>query len=436
MTLVSGARLGSYEVVAALGAGGMGEVYKAIDVRLNRVVAVKVLAEAHASDPDRLERFDREARAVAALNHPHICQLHDVGEAAPGGAGEPIRFLVMEFLEGQTLEERLLRGPLPMAEVLRVAIELADALDHAHRRGLLHRDLKPANVMLTRTGAKLLDFGLSRLEPPKDLTTLTTVVEGRAPLTAEGAVLGTYPYMAPEQLTGREADTRTDIFGFGAVLYELATGARAFAGTTAATVIGAILHTDPPAVSTRQSLAPPLLDRVVSRCLAKDPDNRWQTARDVVLELQWIANHPAESATAAGPPTATRRFGRAWSATALTGLVIAIAASAVTYLRSHPVEAPVIRLPLAASNGLPDEFANGPVVISPDGRNLVYPLDGIRWAARALGAFARCARRQTDSRHRRWDVPVLVARQPVDCLLRARETQEGRDRQWARANPL
>ena len=263
------------------------------DIRLNRVVAVKVLPVPFAADPDRRERFEREARAVAALNHPHICQLYDIGDAAPIGEGEPIRFLVMEYLEGQTLEERLLRGPLPLADVLRVAIELADALDHAHRRGLVHRDLKPANVMLTKTGAKLLDFGLSRLQPPTDLTALTTVIEGRAPLTAEGAVLGTYPYMAPEQLSGREADTRTDIFAFGAVLYEMVTGERAFAGTTAATVIGAILHTEPPPVSARQSLAPALLDRMVSRCLAKDPDNRWQTARDVVLELKWIAEEAA-----------------------------------------------------------------------------------------------------------------------------------------------
>ncbi len=188
-------------------------------------------------------------------------------------------------------------------------------------------------------------------------------------------MLGTYPYMSPEQLTGREADTRTDIFAFGAVLYEMVTGTRAFAGTTAATVIGAILHTDPPPVSARQSLAPPLLDRVVARCLAKNPDNRWQTARDLVLELQWITDHPAESATA-GLSSARRPFSRIWSATTITGLVIAIAASAVTYLRSQPVEAPVIRLPLAAASGLPDEFANGQVLISPDGRHVVYPVAG------------------------------------------------------------
>jgi Tol biopolymer transport system component len=399
VALANGTRLGSYEIISCLGAGGMGEVYQARDTRLDRVVAVKVLPEAHASDADRRERFEREARAVAALNHPHICQLHDVGEAVVAGVEAPIRFLVMEYLEGQTLEERLLRGPLPMAEVLRGAIELADALDHAHRRGLVHRDLKPANVMLTRTGAKLLDFGLSRLQATADLTALTTVVEARAPLTAEGAVLGTFPYMAPEQLTGREADTRTDIFAFGAVLYEMVTGTRAFAGTTAATVIGAILHTDPPPVSALQALAPPLLDRVVSRCLAKDPDNRWQTARDVVLELQWITA-PSAGSAAAGVLGSTGQHSRAWFATALTGLVIAIAVSAATYLRSEPVGAPVTRMPLAAPSGMPDEFANGPVVISPDGRHLAYPIAGsdgrpVLWL-RALDALDATPIRDTE----------------------------------------
>src|SRR5262245_60991635 len=279
MPLATGIRLGAYEILDLIGEGGMGQVYRARDTRLDRIVALKVLPEAFATDRDRRERFDREARAVAALNHPHICQLHDVGEAIAGG-GAPIRFLVMELLEGQTLAERLVRGPLPPADLMHLAIELADALDHAHRRGLVHRDLKPGNVMLTGTGVKLLDFGLSRLRPPADLPALETMTSDGAPLTAAGAVLGTYPYMAPEQLAGREADSRTDLFAFGAVLYEMATGQRAFAGTTAATVIGEILHTDPPPVSARQPLAPAGLDRLVARCLAKNPDDRWQTARD------------------------------------------------------------------------------------------------------------------------------------------------------------
>ena len=376
MPLAAGVRLGAYETLNLVGEGGMGQVYRARDTRLDRVVALKVLPEPFAADPDRRERFEREARAVAALNHPHICQLHDVGEAAPGGEGAPIRFLVMEYLEGQTLEERLLRGALPMADVLRVAIDLADALDHAHRRGLVHRDLKPGNVMLTRTGAKLLDFGLSRLQPPTDLTAMTTVIEGRAPLTAEGAVLGTYPYMAPEQLSGREADARTDIFAFGAVLYEMITGARAFAGTTAATVIGAILHTDPPPVSARQALAPAQLDRVVARCLAKDPDNRWQTMRDVVLELQWMADHPAGSATTAA--TSATKSNRRWSI-AFASLAAAAALSAVAYLGGAPAAAPAIELMFAPPNGvtLADPRLSGPVTISPDGHLFAFvAIDG------------------------------------------------------------
>ena len=224
-------------------------------------------------------------RAVAALNHPHICDLHDIGE------DQSVRFLVMEYLEGQTLAERVLRGPLPPAEVLRCAIELADALDHAHRRGLVHRDLKPGNVMLTRSGAKLLDFGLSKLQTTPDLLVLSTLSPAGGPLTAEGALLGTFPYMAPEQLAGHEADARSDIFAFGAIVYEIATGRRAFEGATAGTVIGAVLHTDPPPLSSLQPLAPPALDRIVGRCLAKDPDDRWQTARDLLLELKWMAEH-------------------------------------------------------------------------------------------------------------------------------------------------
>jgi serine/threonine-protein kinase len=295
MTLSVGTRLGPYQIVSAIGAGGMGEVYKARDTRLDRTVAVKVLSQEFQADPTRRERFDREARAVAALNHSHICALHDVGEALSpeAEASEPVRFLVMEYLEGQTLAERLLRGPLSPADVVKYSIEIAEALDHAHRRGLIHRDLKPANVMLTKGGGKLLDFGLSKQSYP-DLTSLSTI-SGAGPLTAEGVLLGTYPYMAPEQLAGRDTDARSDIFAFGAMVYEMATGRRAFEGSTAASVIGAILHTDPPPVSVLQPLAPSGLDRIVSRCLAKDPDDRWQTARDVMLELKWVAESKADA---------------------------------------------------------------------------------------------------------------------------------------------
>ncbi len=382
MTIPTDARLGPYQLLGLLGAGGMGEVYKARDTRLDRLVAIKILPEQFAADPGRDERFQREARAVAALNHAHICALHDVGEA-PAPSPEPraaspesIRFLVMEYLDGQTLAERLLRGPLTTAEAMRVAIEIADALDHAHRRGLVHRDLKPGNVMLTKGGAKLLDFGLSKLQARPDLLALSTVSPG-VPLTAEGAVLGTFPYMAPEQLAGREADARSDIFAFGATLYEMATGRRAFAGETAATVIGAVLHTEPPPLATMQPLAPPLLDRLISRCLAKDPDDRWQTARDLTLELKWISEHDAALA-ADQPHQRNNKKPLAIASTALAVLAIAAAAVTVAYVRRAPAEASPVRFSFSPPKEmkLAEVRFGGPVTISPDGRHLVYVATG------------------------------------------------------------
>ena len=276
----------------------MGEVYKARDTRLDRVVAIKVLPAHVAADPIRRERFEREARVISQLNHPHICTLYDVGHDGD------VDYLVIEYLEGQTLAERLPRSKdraLPVAEALEIAIQIADALDAAHRRGIIHRDLKPANVMLTKTGAKLLDFGIAkavgppgnrgvRLQP--DVTAVPTIPPT---LTADGTLLGTVQYMAPEQLEGREADARSDLFAFGAMLYEMLTGRRAFAGESQASVIAAILEIDPPPIGTAQPLTPPALDRVVRKCLAKDPEARWQTARDLVDELKWIdksANTP------------------------------------------------------------------------------------------------------------------------------------------------
>jgi Tol biopolymer transport system component len=382
MGLTAGAHLGPYEILAPLGAGGMGQVYKARDTRLDRIVAIKILRDESPVDPARRARFEREAHAVAALNHPHICQLFDVGEVASlesqVASPEPVRFLVMEYLEGQTLEERLVRGPLPMPDVLRIAIELAGALDHAHRRGLIHRDLKPGNVMITKTGAKLLDFGISKLQAKPDLLALATVTAGAAPITAEGAVLGTYPYMAPEQLAGREADARSDIFAFGAMLYEMATGHRAFEGTTAATVIGAILHKDPPAVSTLQSLAPPGLDRLVARCLAKDPDDRWQTARDLMLELKWLAE-PVSAA--ADPEVRGHRANTKWMRVmfaALATLVVTGAAFTLGHARHVPPDDPVVRVTFSPPDGLTlgQVGARGAVAVSPDGRRLAFVATG------------------------------------------------------------
>src|SRR5262245_33195751 len=289
MALTSGARLGPYEIQSALGAGGMGEVYKARDTRLDRTVAIKVLPADLASDPERTARFEREAKAIAALDHPHICALYDVGEH------EGTHYLVMQHLEGETLAARLGRtkGPLPLADALKIATEIADALDKAHRAGITHRDLKPANIMLTKAGAKLLDFGLAKLRGPAAAVSMSvmeraTVAATPTPATATGTILGTVHYMAPEQVEGREADARSDIGALGAVIYEMAAGARPFEGESAASIIGAILKDTPPPISVRHPPAAPLLDRAVARCLAKDPDNRWQSARDLTLELESV----------------------------------------------------------------------------------------------------------------------------------------------------
>jgi serine/threonine protein kinase len=259
MSLASGTRLGPYEIQSEIGAGGMGEVYKARDTRLDRTVAIKVLPPDVSSDADRRARFEREARTIAGLNHPHICTLHDVGDH------DGAMFLVMEHLVGQTLAERLMKGPLPLEQALTVATEIADALSAAHRQGIIHRDLKPANVMLTKSGAKLLDFGLARLTHPSDgsgaSVTLSTV----------GTVVGTAPYMAPEQVEGRTTDARTDLFAFGATLYEMVTGRRVFQGESAASVMAAVLDYTPPAASTLAPLTPPGLDRLIKRCGLLEP---------------------------------------------------------------------------------------------------------------------------------------------------------------------
>src|SRR6476646_3282718 len=284
MPLAVGARLGPYEILSPLGAGGMGEVYRARDTRLNRPVAIKVLAASVAADPHLRERFDREARAISSLNHPHICTLYDVGRQ------DGTDYLVLEYLEGETLDARRKSAPgsgLPSRDALRIATEILDALDKAHRSGIVHRDLKPANVMLTKSGAKLLDFGLAK-ESPLGGGAQTDATVAKA-LTSEGTIVGTFQYMAPEQLEGANADARTDIFAFGSVLYEMATGRRAFEGKSRASLIAAILGTQPPPIAQLRPMTPPALDRVVQACLAKDPGDRWQTAHDFMLELRFIA---------------------------------------------------------------------------------------------------------------------------------------------------
>jgi serine/threonine protein kinase len=282
LTLTAGARLGPYEILSPLGAGGMGEVYKARDTRLERTVAVKVLPTHMASSPEVRQRFEREAKTVSQLSHPHICALYDVGRE-----GET-EYLVMELLEGETLSDRLGKGPLPLEQTLRYGTEIADALDKAHRQGIVHRDLKPGNVMITKSGVKLLDFGLAKAMAPATPQSSLTALPTQQGLTREGTILGTFQYMAPEQLEGKEADGRTDIFAFGAVLYEMATGRKAFSGASQASLISAIMQNDPPPISSVQPMSPPALDRVVKKCLAKDPEDRWQNAADLGSELKWI----------------------------------------------------------------------------------------------------------------------------------------------------
>src|SRR5271155_4942089 len=294
MALTPGTKLGPYEIVSPLGAGGMGEVYRARDTRLDRDVAIKVLLTNMASDPSLRQRLEREAKAVSKLSHPHICTLHDIGHQ------DGIDFIVMELVEGESLEQRLLKGPLPADQVIRYAAQIADALAKAHKRGFTHRDLKPANIMLAKSGAKLMDFGLAKQSGPAPLATaLTEMTMDQAKLTSEGSIVGTFQYMAPEQLEGKEADARTDIFAFGELIHEMVTGKPAFSGKSRASLIAAILTTEPPSISELQPLAPATLERVVRKCLAKDPDDRWQSASDLASELNWMLTAGSQTGVAA-----------------------------------------------------------------------------------------------------------------------------------------
>jgi eukaryotic-like serine/threonine-protein kinase len=284
MSLSPGTKLGPYEIQAPLGAGGMGEVYRARDTRLDRIVAIKVLLSRLSSDPDLKQRLGREARAISSLNHPHICALYDIGTQ------EDIDFLVMEYLEGQTLADRLQKGALPIEQVLKTGIEIADALAKAHRQGIIHRDLKTGNIMLTKSGAKLMDFGLAKPVRAAFLAGTsvgTPTLSNR--LTTEGTIVGTLQYMAPEQLEGKEADVRSDIFAFGAVLYEMVTGKSAFGGKTPASIVAAILASAPTPVATLQPTSPTELNRLIATALAKNPDDRWESASDIRIGLAGIS---------------------------------------------------------------------------------------------------------------------------------------------------
>ncbi len=356
MPLASGTRLGPYEIVTPIGAGGMGEVYRARDTRLDRTVALKILPGHLGQDPAFRQRFEREAKAISALNHPHICVLHDVGRQ------DGIDFLVMEHLEGQTLSDRLKKGALPLDQVLRYGVEMAEALDGAHRQGIVHRDLKPGNVMLTKTGTKLLDFGLAKVRPAGPAG------EHEPTLTEAGELLGTPRYMAPEQLEGKEPDARSDIFALGTVFYEMATGQRAFPAKSQAGVISAILSSDPAPISTLQPRTPPALERAIATCLAKDPDDRWQSAHDLAAELRWIAEAGRPAAGPVPPATDRRRERLAWAAVSVVTAFVAFAlGSTAARRRDLPVKGLQARFEIRAPGTM-----LGSLAVSPDGEQIVF----------------------------------------------------------------
>lgn len=423
--LTPNTRLGPYEIVDAIGAGGMGEVYRARDTRLDRTVAIKVLAGSLASDVQSRERFEREARAISSLNHPNICALYDVGREQPAPDEPPVDFLVMEYVEGETLTARLARGPsrasrnavlsrgdapadptappspsapnalppMTVDEALAVAVQIGGALDRAHRQGIVHRDLKPGNVMLSKGTVKLLDFGLARLSRPgaasaaseglghglvslADLSMPTV----SSPLTMKGTILGTLQYMSPEQLEGKDVDARTDIFAFGGVLYEMLTGRRPFEGKSQASLIGAILDHTPPPVTSLQPVSPPMLDEIVSRCLAKDPDERWQTARDLKRQLEWVAKQLAEggaATTAVASMAPVARQSAAARVVRVGGAILTGAAIAAAAAWTLWPQAPPAAVPTRFSVELPEGQAftrtgRHVIALSPDGTSLVY----------------------------------------------------------------
>ncbi|HEX7709275.1 MAG TPA: protein kinase [Thermoanaerobaculia bacterium] len=358
MTIESGTQLGPYRVESLLGEGGMGQVYRGLDTRLDRSVAIKVLPIHLSSQPQLRERFEREARAISSLSHPHICTLFDVGQQ------DGTDYLVMEYLDGESLADRLTRGPLPLAEALRYGTQIAEALSEAHRYGVVHRDLKPGNVMLTKSGAKLLDFGLAKSVTPA-IIGADAPTERHKPLTAEGTVLGTFQYMAPEQLEGQDADVRTDIFAFGALLYEMVTGKRAFDGKTRTSLIAAIIDRDPPPISSIQPLSPTMLERVIRVCLEKEPHARWQSAHDVAVQLRWIE----EAAGAKETASLTRRRAIWPAVAAVTALLLLLLAGFMLLERSRP-GAPPVTVDIMPPAGQHFGPLDGNLVISPDGRSI------------------------------------------------------------------
>jgi serine/threonine protein kinase/Tol biopolymer transport system component len=384
MALTSGTKLGPYEIQSPLGAGGMGEVYRALDTRLDRAVAIKVLASHLSASPELKQRLEREARSISSLNHPHICHLYDIGSQ------DGTDYLVMEFLEGETLAERLRKGAMPLNEVFHIGIAVAEALAVAHRQGIVHRDLKPGNIMLTQAGAKLMDFGLAKpLGLPTKGTasgaapsfTAAATLSGPSPLsplTTAGSIIGTIQYMSPEQIEGKEADARSDIFAFGTVLYEMVTGKRPFSGKSQISLASAILESDPESVSALKPLTPPAFEHVLTTCLQKNPEERFQTAHDIKLELQWIAADRSSPAVVASQPSASRKRERlGWAAAVAAAIVLGAAAGIFIYRPAQSASAirAVINPPEKTTLNLTGDSA-GPPVLSPDGASIAFAATG------------------------------------------------------------
>ncbi|MGA8199303.1 MAG: protein kinase, partial [Candidatus Sulfotelmatobacter sp.] len=383
MALASGTKLGPYEILNPLGAGGMGEVYRAKDTRLDRTVAIKVLPSHLSSDPELKQRMEREAKAISALQHANICTLYDIGTQ------DGTQFLVMEYLEGQTLAERLVKGALPVEQVLKIGTEIAQALEKAHQQGIIHRDLKPANIMLSKAGAKLMDFGLAKpkisiaaeavgpFTPSTPTVNLASLTAAASPLTQKGSIVGTFQYMAPELLQGAEADARSDLFSFGCVLYEMVTGRRAFEGKSQLSVFTSILEKDPEPISASQPLAPPMLDRVVRACLAKDPADRIQSAHDVAMDLRWVGESTIADSTLAESEKPSSEFKKSWAA--LAGMVVLAFVALAGFAGYRWARSSADSLSLRAEIPPPDKFsldttgdAGGMPVLSPQGDKLAF----------------------------------------------------------------
>src|ERR1700722_7191231 len=377
MAVTSGTKLGPYEIISPLGAGGMGEVYRARDTRLERTVAIKVLPSHLSSSPELRARFELEARAISSLNHPYICHLYDIGSQ------DGIAYLVMEYLQGDTLADRLRKGALPLRQAMEFGSQIAEALATAHRAGILHRDLKPGNVMLTPTGAKLMDFGLAKpapsigdkkavsgLTPSMPTQTLAALSSPVKALTEHGTIVGTFQYMAPEALQEAEADARSDIFSLGCVLYEMVTGRRAFEGKSQLSVLTGILEHDPGPVSQIVSTSPATLDYLVKTCLEKNPEERFQTGPEGELRLKWIAAGRTEKAPAI---VAGRRPWVWWAVAAVAVLIAVISTGAYVRLASRP--SAVMKssiLPPAGASFVAVVPSSGPAGISPDGTRLAF----------------------------------------------------------------